>query len=150
MWADFDEEERLDKRVRKLYEKAYPKAVLKSLNDLIEELARLDSVQSVDTAKNLLQLIALFVLRKRNEITAVSEFAEVADDREISLKMHYLDHLTAANREKCTSDVALFRKAYPKVIPKIVTDEDAGHMLGLLNTNQLELEELGGSGLFVG
>lgn len=150
VWASFSEETRLDKRVRKLYEKAYPKAALKNIEELLDELSRLESVQSLDTAKNLLQLIALSVLRGRNEITAISEFANVTDDRELSVKMHYLDCLTAANLERCIADIVLFRKAYPKVIPKSITNEEAGRLLGILNTNQLELEELGGSGLFVG
>lgn len=123
---------------------------MKNIDELLDELSRLESVQSLDTAKNLLHLIALSVLRSKNEIAAISDFADIANDHEIPLKMHYLDCLTAANLEKCISDVALFRKAYPKVIPKSVSNEDAGRMLGVLNTNQLELEELGGSGLFVG
>jgi hypothetical protein len=61
-----------------------------------------------------------------------------------------LDSLTAANLEECVADISLFRKAYPKVIPKSVSNDIAGRLLGLLNTNQLELEQLGGSGLFVG
>ena len=150
VWGSFAEEQRLDKKVRKLYEKAYPKAVLRDIDELLDELSRLESVQSLDTAKNFLQLTALSVLRFKNEIAAISDFANIANDFEISLKMHYLDSLTAANLEKCISDITLFRKAYPKVIPKSVSNEDAGRMLGILNTNQLELEELGGSGLFVG
>ena len=150
VWASYSEEERLDKRVRKLYEKAYPKAAVKNIVELLDELSRLESVQSIDTARSFLQLVALSVLRSKNEIAAISEFASVADDNEISLKMHFLDSLTASNLDRCIADVVLFRKAYPKVIPKSVTDEQAGHLLGVLNTNQLELEELGGSGLFVG
>ena len=123
---------------------------MKNIEELLDELSRLESVQSLDTAKNLLQLIALSVLRSKNEIAAISEFANVANDLEITLKMHYLDCLTASNLEQCVADVAMFRKAYPKVIPKSVTTEVAGQLLGIINTNQLELEELGGSGLFVG
>jgi hypothetical protein len=150
VWASFSEEERLEKRVRKLYEKAFSKVSVNNIDDLLDELTRLETVQSLDTARNLLQLIALTVLRQRNEIAAISDFAEVADDGEISLKMHYLDSLTAANLEECVADISLFRKAYPKVIPKSVSNDIAGRLLGLLNTNQLELEQLGGSGLFVG
>ena len=150
VWGSFSEEQRLDKKVRKLYEKAYPKAVLRDIDELLDELSRLESVQSLDTAKNFMQLIALSVLRFKNEIAAISDFANIAKDFEISLKMHYLDCLTAANLGKCVEDIVLFRKAFPKVIPKSISNEDAGRMLGILNTNQLELEEHGGSGLFVG
>lgn len=150
VWASFAEEERLEKTVRKLYEKAFSKASLNDIDHLLDELTRLESVQSLDTAKNLLQLVALTVLRQHNEIAAISDFAEVAGDEEISLKMHYLDSLTAANIELCIADIVSFRKAYPKVIPKSVSNENAGRLLGVLNTNQLELEQLGGSGLFVG
>lgn len=150
VWASFSEEERLEKRVRKLYDKAFSKVSVNNIDDILDELTALESVQSLDTARNLLQLIALTVLRQRYEIAAIFDFAEVADDEEFSLKMHYLDSLSAANLEECIADVSLFRKAYPKVIPKSVTNDIAGRLLGLLNTNQLELEQLGGSGLFVG
>jgi hypothetical protein len=150
VWASFAEGERLDKRIRTLYEKAYPKAVTKNIEVLLDELSGLQYIQSYDTAKNLLQLIALTVLRHRNEIAAISSFVDAAGDLETSLKLHYLDKLTAVNLENCIQDIALFREAYPKVIPKSVTNDEAGHLLAVLNTNQLELEELGGSGLFVG
>ena len=150
VWASFAEGERLDKRVRNLYEKAYPKAVTKNIDQLLDELSGLQCIQSFDTAKNLLQLIALTVLRHRNEIAAISNFVGSASDLETSLKLHYFDKLTAVNLENCINDISAFRVAYPKVIPKSVTNSEAGRLLAVLNTNQLELEELGGAGLFVG
>lgn len=56
-----------------------------------------------------------------------------------------LDALGAANIKECVADIKSFRKEYPKVIPKSFTNERAARLLGLLNTNQIELEELGGT-----
>lgn len=149
VWASFDEDAKLDKKVRKLFEKAYPKAVLKNVNDLLEELSSLESVKSLDNARNLLLLIAISALRNKNELSPISDYMDV-DSHQLAIKLHYLDLLTASNLEKCVADMSLFREAYPKVIPKSVSNNDAGKLLGIINTNQLELEQLGGSGLFVG
>jgi hypothetical protein len=96
-----------------------------------------------------LQLLALTILRQNNEIRSLSDFAGVADESQLTLKLHLLDLLTAANISSCVADVKQFRKSFPKAIPKTISHEVAGRLLGILNTNQLELEEYGGSGLFV-
>jgi SET and MYND domain-containing protein len=149
VFAHYEEHTGYDKKIKNLFFKAFPKTVINKLEEIVDELSHLDNVQSLDTGRNFLQLIALTILRQQKEVDALSDFSGAVDEPDLSLKLHLLDSLTAANLKQCIQDVKQFRKSYPKVIPKYISDTDAGKLLGVLNTNQLELEEFGGSGLFV-
>lgn len=45
--------------------------------------------------------------------------------------------------------IASFRERYPEAIPSTISNEVAARLLAILNTNQVELETICGSGLFV-
>ena len=66
-------------------------------------------------------------------------------------KLSLLQDLTpGVYLDECIEDVKTFRDSYPKTLPLSLSNEDCARCLGLLNTNQVELEDFGGSGLFVG
>lgn len=121
---------------------AFKPRELEALQEMTFFLADLSRVGSVDTARNLLELLALYRLRAANELEQSGDMAE---------KFALFGDLTAANLDECVSNMRQFRRRYPTMVPKSVTDAAAGALLGILNTNQVEVEsELCGSGLFVG
>ena len=140
LYAPFDEGARLPPRMIKQLLSVFPKAVLKEFDDHLDELCHLDTIQSLDTARCFLQLVAIMELRRQDKI---AEYYSAND-------LWYLDQLTGHNVRGCTEDIRQFRISYPNVLPKGNTDADYGRLLAILNTNQLELEEYGGSGLFLG
>ena len=140
LYAPFNEGARLPPLMIKQFLSVFPKAVLTELDDHLEELCHLDTVQSLDTARCFLQLVAIMELRRQDKI---AEYYSAND-------LWYLDQLTGHNVRGCTEDIRQFRISYPNVLPKGNTDADYGRLLAILNTNQLELEEYGGSGLFLG
>jgi hypothetical protein len=118
-----------------LVKKALPKSFFSNFDDIIEQLEDLSRVQAPDTAQNLMQLLALYISGTPTEFHPV--------------RRRLLEELTAANLEECVACIKLFRKANSKIIPKTLPTELVGKLLGVLNTNQHELEDIGGSGLFV-
>ena len=50
---------------------------------------------------------------------------------------------------ECVAAIASFRLTHSEVLPASISDEEAGLALGILNTNQLEVTGLNGSGLFL-
>ena len=122
--------------------RAFGEDILAELHDIHDELSNLPRVECLDTARNFLQLVALMHLREtlHNESQAIWA-------RSLSLLCRlspgvYMDELLGTIRT--------FRHAYPRVLPIGMSDSDAAICLGILNTNQVELEDFGGSGLFVG
>lgn len=140
VYASFNEGARLSPQAVQQYRAVYKPAVLKDMDDLLEELTHLDSVQSLDTARCFLQLVAIAQLR----------FLNLVSDHCTQSQLWYLDQLTGHSIDQCTEDVRQFRVSYPTVIPKNLSDGECGRLLALLSTNQVELEEFGGSGLFLG
>lgn len=134
-----------------LLKAAFPKSILKNLTDILDDMSSLVRVQSLDTAKNFILLLAIEILRSSGDMTTVTSYFESIGitSRECAEKLNLLDELSAANLEECISDVKSIRTSYPKLIPKSIATNVAAKLLGVVNTNQLELEELGGSGLFV-
>jgi len=141
VWSSFKEDTN-GKHVHKdLLVRAFGKKNYNRIDALHEELSCLSKVGSLDNARNFLQLVAIYFLQ--------SELASGTDTQFIT-SLSLLGQLTAANVRECVDDVRCFRHAYPNVLPKSLTDEQAGQMLAVLLTNQLELESYGGSGLFSG
>jgi SET and MYND domain-containing protein len=102
-------------------------------------------VQSLDTARCLVQLIALIILH-----TTSAHPTDLIP--EYFAKMELLLQLGVSSAEAETENlhcIRQFRSMFPKLIPKQITDEIVGKLLGVLRTNQHELEDIGGSGLFV-
>jgi len=142
VWSSFAEDS--GPHVNKdLLHRAFGPKNFKQLDTLHEELSELDQIASLDNARNFLQLVSILFLQ--------SELA-TGGDAELLAKLSLLSALDASpsHRQKCIEDIRCFRHAYPKVLPSSLSDEQAGHILGVLLTNQLELESFGGSGLFVG
>jgi SET and MYND domain-containing protein len=111
--------------------------VLAQVPSIVKALVKLKKCQSRDTARCLLQLIAL-TAEAGNET-----------DVEMRTKLEMLSQLSAANATDCNRDVRAFRKKHPKWLPRGLSDAHIASLLGILNTNQIELEDYGGSGLFV-
>lgn len=111
--------------------------VLTQIPSIVKALVKLKKCQSRDTARCLLQLIAL---------TAV---AASETDAIMRAKLEMLSQLSAANATDCNRDIRAFRKKHPKWLPSELSDAHIASLLGILNTNQIELEDYGGSGLFV-
>lgn len=114
-----------------------PVPPLSQLPSIVKALVKLKKCQSKDTARCLLQLIAL------------TSTAQMETDTVALAKLEMLSQLSAANLVECNRDIKSFRKKHPKWIPKCLSDAQVAKLLGVLNTNQIELEEFGGSGLFV-
>lgn len=120
---------------------AYKPFELEKLEEMAAYLSQLSRVGSMDTARNILELIAIYRLKQ-------SASLNMTDLMKTNLEL--FSALTAANIEECTENMQMFRERYPTVIPAAVTPSAAGALLGILNTNQIELEDICGSGLFVG
>ena len=138
VWAEFVEE--CETRVNEgLLLRAYGKKVMSTIDELEEELAAFESVQSLDTARSFFQLLAMVVLKD-----------ELQDkDEQLGRRIRLALELTGgAKVRECTETCRSFRELHRNVIPKAISTEECGLLLARLNTNQVELEELGGSGLF--
>jgi hypothetical protein len=121
--------------------KAFKPKELDKIEAMAEFLANLSRVGSLDTARNVLELIAIYRLNQVGDEDVTSD--------EMKVKLALFGQLTAANLAECVDNMKAFRKKFPTVIPAAVTDAAAGGLLGILNTNQVELESINGSGLFV-
>jgi len=121
--------------------KAFKPKELDKIEAMTDFLSNLSRVGSVDTARNLLELVAIYRLNQIGD----SDVSSI----EMKEKLALFGALTAANLAECVENMKSFRKKFPTVIPAAVTDAAAGGLLGILNTNQVELEGINGSGLFV-
>jgi len=106
--------------------------------EMVYDFAEMERVQCLDTARCFLQLIALFRLKESCNTNPV-----------ILKKLDMISSFMAENLESCESTIITFREKYPTIIPNSLTNVEAGKLLGILNTNQYELEDIQGSGLFV-
>ena len=111
--------------------------IVSQLEEMVCFLSALDRVQCVDTARCFLQLIGIHILQ--------SAGVNLQLDRKLDL----FSKLTFVNLDDCLENIKLFRSKFPRVIPSSISDLTAATFLAKLNTNQVELEDLGGSGLFV-
>lgn len=142
IYAQF--EELCDQRVNKaLLMRAFGKKVFKQLDDLEEEFAAFESVQSLDTSRSWFQFVALLILRDEIEASTSTENENIAKWLHLALQL-----TPGPNYSTCVAHVKHFRELHRTCIPARISSEECGHLLGLLNTNQVELENLPGSGLF--
>jgi len=111
-------------------------SVTESLEDptamLVDRLADLPRVQSEDTALNLLKLVSL----------VKSGGLAVHPSRAL------FDELQATNVEECVRNLEQLRRDFGSEADLGLPDAEIGRLLGILNSNQVELEA-GGAGLFV-
>lgn len=122
--------------------RAFGEDIMAEMHEIHEELSNLPRIDCLDTARNFLQLVALVHLRE-----ALTSEDEETWRRPLTL----LSRLTpGVYMQELVHTIRTFRHAYPRVLPAGMSDTDAATCLGVLNTNQLELEDYGGSGLFVG
>ena len=75
------------------------------------------------------------------------QLKDVTNSSYIQSKLALLDQLTCHHLDECMADIQFIRDQYPSLIPTHITDETAGRLIGILNTNQVELETRG-SALF--
>jgi SET domain len=126
-----------------LLQRAFPATIVRQLPDIIQETAALSTCQSDDTAQNFILLLALSLLVSDPPVDIYPNYIQ---------SMHLLDQLTCprANHDAAIQDVKQLRQMYPSLIPKKrMNNASAGRLLSVLNSNQMELEQVGGSGLFV-
>lgn len=134
--------------------KVYGTLVMNELPDILEELASLDKIGCLDTARNLLQFVAYRYTVNYNAQDCVDGMNKDSLD-----KMHLAEQLFTGSEEsltECIRDIKTFQKMYPKVFNGSKGGNIEGmdthyiaSILAKLNNNQLELEEYDGSGLFV-
>lgn len=103
--------------------------------ELMDALLDLRSVAAVDTARCLLQLIVMALKAPQSALD--------------NPRLLFLQ-LEPSNFDQCLEDIAAFRLAHPSAIPEKLTTEFVARLVGVLNNNQMELEDIVGSGLFVG
>jgi hypothetical protein len=130
---------------------SFPRIIVDRLVEITDDLSNLDRVQSLDTAKNFLLLVAIQKLRVIGASDKIMKYFSHFNfsAEEVSEKLQLFDQLSGANLAECVTAVRSIQQDYPKLISAEVSTEQAARLLSIVTTNQLELEELGGSGLFV-
>ena len=127
--------------------------LLVNYNQYCEAMTAYKNIASIDTAKNLFQLIAIHVLRDRNDPNLQTIFNSCRSSSTVlsfsQQDLELFDQLGGSKVDACVEDIRKFRVTNPNAIPSSVSDNTAGLYLAILNNNQIELEEVGGSGLFV-
>ncbi|CAN0196244.1 unnamed protein product [Scytosiphon promiscuus] len=89
----------------------------------------LDAVNTLDRARCFIQCMLMF--------------------RKSPVSLDPLKTLTVANLPRCSESVISIRQRLPGLFPEGMTDDRAAKVLGALNTNSHELEQVEGSGLFL-
>ncbi len=115
----------------------------------VDAISDFEKVASADTAKCLLMLIIIKYYQKTNRLHELSFYY---NQDELTNYLLLLGELNGFNEIACIQDICDIREEYPDIIPAIITNEEAGQLLAILNTNQIELDSMacGGSALFVG
>ena len=130
---------------------AFNKTTVSNISTIIDDLAELDKIECVDTAKNLLLLLSMYILKRKDSTMLIRILTTISNNSlnndEINTKLDLIHQLTAANLDECIHTAKQIRSIHKTLIPKAITNEEVGRLLGILNTNQLELD-IGGSGLF--
>jgi len=137
---------------QELLRHSLPSSILNSLPEIMETLASMECIQSLDTAKSFLVFLSIYILRKRDPESLASILRKIdgsssTSSREVEFKLSLLDQLTGQNLDACLEDMRSIKSQFPALLNKSVPLLDAAKMLAILNTNQLELEN--GSGLFL-
>lgn len=115
----------------------------------VDAISEFEKVASADTAKCLLMLIIIIFYKKSNRLHELSFYFNQED---LTNYLLLLGELKGFNEIACTQDICEIRDEFPDIIPDLITNEEAGQLLAILNTNQIELDSMtcGGSALFVG
>ncbi|CAM9348795.1 unnamed protein product [Ectocarpus sp. 8 AP-2014] len=106
-----------------------PPELLEELDAAADEMCDLDAVNTLDRARCFIQCMLMY--------------------RKDPLSLDPLAPLTAANLPRCLESVVSIRELIPGLFPDGMTDDHAARILGTLNTNSHELEQVEGSGLFL-
>ena len=139
---DYDDDDDIDEVNISILMEAYSKRIKNfkdNVRSILDEICSLEKVQSLDTARCFLQLLGLIQLLNEGKLT----------DQKMISTLELLSSMTACNVDECLQDIRNLKKAFPKLIHSSISDSEASRYLAILNTNQLELEQFGGSGLFV-
>lgn len=110
----------------------YPAALVKDLarrDEVVHMMADVDGIAEVDRARCILRCLAMF----ERDASALNDVLL----------------LTSANYERSLEAAKAVRAQAPEAIPSGVSDAQLATLIGVLNTNSHELENLGGSGLFL-
>lgn len=86
---------------------AFPKSIINNLEEILDDLSSFDHVQSLDTAKNFILLLALDVLRRNGKNATIESYFNKLGLPRTDIPQYFilLDQLTAANLETCVEDV---------------------------------------------
>ncbi|POM58046.1 LOW QUALITY PROTEIN: Hypothetical protein PHPALM_37362 [Phytophthora palmivora] len=98
-------------------------------NVVVSIMKTIDGIEEVDRARSILKCLAMY---ERDS--------------------HALDEvlgLTCAGQQRATDAALQLRRQLPDIFPAGFTDQQMATLIGVLNTNSHELENLGGSGLFL-
>ncbi|KAG7396409.1 hypothetical protein PHYBOEH_002277 [Phytophthora boehmeriae] len=98
-------------------------------NVVVGIMKTMDGIEEVDRARCILKCLAMY------------ERDPQALDEVLSL--------TWAGQERATSAALQLRRQLPDIFPSGFSDQQMATLIGVLNTNSHELENLGGSGLFL-
>jgi hypothetical protein len=118
------------------YETFPPNIFPNHLQDSAEILMTYDGIEAIDTARNLLFLIEF----KLGNIKYPLEY-----------EPELLNDLMTVNMPEYLSVISKIRVEYPNIFSTTLSTDVIAHLLGILNTNQLEVisDEYCGSGLFL-
>ncbi|CAM9776345.1 unnamed protein product [Pylaiella littoralis] len=106
-----------------------PPDLLGELDAMADDMCDLDAVNTLDRARCFIQCMLMY--------------------RENPLSLDSLGALTVANLPRCVESVVAIRQSAPGLLPEGMSDDAAAKILGALNTNSHELEQVEGSGLFL-
>lgn len=113
-----------------------PKLTTKAAKTMMKDLIKLRSVGAPDTARCLLQLVAR--LGRHLSGAGSSTNSDVL-----------FSELHPSNMDRCMADISSFRSKHKDSFPAAISSESIARLLGVLNSNQMELGDIEGSGLFV-
>lgn len=113
-------------------------------------------VQSLDTARNFLQAMKVFLLQQgkttQGKTQKPQSETETETESQSQQTFHLLQALGPVRLAECTALLAHLRSlpAHKNILPpaSVLSDEMAGRILGVILNNQLQLELFQGSGIF--
>jgi hypothetical protein len=133
-----------------IFEAVYSKSILKNLSVDVQTISNFDNIESLDTAKNLVVLAAITLMRKKNILELfhiLSKYYLCSTLSELEEKFALIDQLSDAHFEQYADNVKQIKSTFPNLFPKSFSIHEISKFIGILNSSQLELD-MGGSGLF--
>ncbi|TMW65073.1 hypothetical protein Poli38472_009240 [Pythium oligandrum] len=98
-------------------------------DEIVQTMRELEGIGEVDRARCILKCLAMF----ERDPKSLDEVFECA----------------CANVDRCDEEATELRNLVPEIYPPGFTNEQMATLIGVFNTNAHELENLGGSGLFL-